>query len=128
MSKKRKIYQVLIILLVFDLFMNSATAAACFCGGACACDPVQKENSSLFHAQCTGSGCKGCELEKGRGIKAVNLSKRNHNRRIFKNLFFNSYLQGRHSSTKDPTRYMPLHEIKTSGSTPIYLHNLTFII
>lgn len=129
MIKKRKIYQFLIILLlVFDLFLNSATAAACFCWGDCACDPLQKENNHLCHAQCTGSACKGCELGKGRGVKAINLSKRTIHNRGFKNLFFNSYLHRRHSSTRKPASYMPLHEINAPVSTPIYLHNLTLII
>jgi hypothetical protein len=59
--------------LIIGLFANSLLPQACFCGEACLHGLQGKEKarlSFLFHARCTGTQCKSCNLEDVQTLKA----------------------------------------------------------
>jgi hypothetical protein len=53
---------------------NGALAEACFCGQACSHglqNKTVKQVKSLFHNRCSGTNCKGCNIENGQTLKTV---------------------------------------------------------
>ena len=74
--RKRRSYKIfLTFFLVLGIGLNSVLSEACFCGQACLHgfqNISEKQVKSLFHNRCSGSNCKGCNIEKGQTLKTVN--------------------------------------------------------
>jgi len=61
--------------LIIGFFANSLLPQACFCGEAClhGLQGTTKARSNfLFHARCSGTQCKSCNLEDVKTLKASN--------------------------------------------------------
>ena len=71
----RKSYKIfLAVVLVLGICANGALAEACFCGQACSHglqNKTVKQVKSLFHNRCSGTNCKGCNIENGQTLKTV---------------------------------------------------------
>jgi len=71
-----KIFRLIFVqFLIIGLFANSLLPQACFCGEACLHGLQGKAKarlSFLFHARCSGTQCKSCNLEDVQTLKASN--------------------------------------------------------
>ena len=75
--RKRRSYKIfLAFFLVLGIALNGVFSGACFCGQACLHglqNKSTKQVRSLFHNRCSGTSCKGCNIENGQTLKTVSL-------------------------------------------------------
>jgi len=75
LGKVRAFRMLFVLLLILGILTNGVMVEACFCGAACLHglqDKGETRVSSPFHNRCSGIDCKGCNLERGRTLKATN--------------------------------------------------------
>ena len=74
--RNKKIFGLFFVqFLLIGLFANSLVPQACFCGEACLHGlqgTAKARPNSLFHARCSGTQCKSCNLEDVKTLKASN--------------------------------------------------------
>jgi hypothetical protein len=72
---RRRSYKIfLALVLVLGIGANGVLAEACFCGEGCLHgfqNKSVKQVKSLFHNRCSGTNCKGCNIENGQTLKTV---------------------------------------------------------
>ena len=73
LMRKLKVYKISVALfLVMGILSSTIMAEACACGSACAHVLQPKTKAYLFfHMQCPFTGCRSCDLEKGKTLKSV---------------------------------------------------------
>ena len=72
------ILQFFVQFLIIGLFANSLLPHACFCGEACLHGlqgTAKARPNFLFHARCSGTQCKSCNLEDVKTLKASNAAR-----------------------------------------------------
>src|SRR5210317_2522904 len=89
--------------LIIGLFANSLLPQACFCGEACLHGlqgTAKARPNSLFHARCSGTQCRSCNLEDVKTLKAANAA---HSTEQLKTLDRNDYLKPVTNQTYEET-------------------------
>ena len=75
--RKRRSYKIfLALVLALGICANGVLAEACFCGQACSHglqNKTVKQVKSSFHSRCSGTNCKGCNIENGQTLKTVSI-------------------------------------------------------
>jgi hypothetical protein len=116
--------------LVLGVFANSALAEVCFCGEAClhGLQPdAEIKVNFLFHMRCSGIPCKGCQLEKGQTLKAVNSRHQPLNVKILDNALIPSAFLVSPSTCLILRNPCSPSNRGAIASSPVYLQNLSIL-
>ena len=119
-------------LLIMGLFTNSLLPQACFCGEACLHGLQGKAKpgpSFLFHARCSGTQCKSCNLEDAQTLKASNTGHSTEKQKTFNTPFilfnFSDY---QFNINFISVSFHRLNKYVKVQSPPMYLQNLSLLL
>ena len=128
----QKIASILISLfLTLGICENGVMSDVCLCGQACLHgiqDKSEAKINSLIHVRCSGTGCKSCNLEKGRSLKSAQNPPPSQHLKCFDVPSLNFVLADSPSSSKPAIGL--INSFQTSEevlSAPIYLKNATLL-
>ena len=130
--RHQKIASILISLfLTLGICANGVMTDACLCGQACLHgiqNKSEEKTNSLIHLRCSETGCKSCNLEKGRSLKSAQNSPSSQHIKCFDSpslIFISANIP---SSSKPAIGLY--NSYKASGevlSAPIYLKGATLL-
>jgi hypothetical protein len=131
MENRRVFSMLLVLFLILGICVNDVMAEACLCGEACPHGLQDKPDvraSFLFHERCSGTHCKGCNLEKGRAIKAADSSTRTGKAKIFDTIWSIFVLTDYKSTPRTPKSSSSLiSSYETMRSLPSYQQDLPLL-
>ena len=121
----------LIQFLIIGLLSNSVLHQACFCGKTCLHGLQGKANarpSIPFHARCSGTQCKSCNLEEAQTLKASNAAKSTEKIKTLNALYLSNYsgYPVKINSIKSFSSH--LFEYTNVQHTPTYLKILSLLL
>jgi len=118
--------------LIIGFFANSLLPQACFCGEACLHGLQGKAKaklSFLFHARCSGTQCKSCNLEDVQTLKALNAAHSKEKLKTLNTTFVLSNFPNYQFNLNlikiffsHPNKYVKVQ------SPPTYLQNLSLLL
>jgi len=129
---RQKIASILISLfLTLGICANGMMTDACLCGQACLHgiqNNSEEKTNSLIHLRCSETGCKSCNLEKGRSLKSAQNSPPSQHFSCFDapSLIFVS-TDSPSSSKPAIGLFNPFYAFGDVFSAPIYLKNATLL-
>ena len=132
LGKVRAFRILFVLLLILGILTNGVIAEACFCGAACMHglrDKGETRVSSPFHNRCSGTDCKGCNLEGGRTFKATNSCTPNCHGKITDVTPITSILTDSHSGSPIFNGIgTGIHVLVKIQPPPAYLQNLSLLL
>ena len=118
--------------LIIGLFANSLLPQACFCGEACLHGLQGKTKarlSFLFHARCSGTQCKSCNLEDVQTLKASNAAHSTEKLKTLNTTFILSNFSNYQFNINLITSFFSrLNKYAKVQSSPTYLRNLSLLL
>ena len=131
--KNVKIFRLFFVqFLIIGLFANSLLPQACFCGEACLHGlqgTTKARLSFLFHARCSGTQCKSCNLEDVKTLKASNAV---HSTEQLKTLdtpfILSNFSNYQFNINLITTFFSRLNKYVKVQSSPTYLRNLSLLL
>jgi hypothetical protein len=130
--RKRRSYKILLVLLlVFGIGANGVLAEACFCGQACLHglqNKSVKQVKSLFHNRCSGTNCKGCNIENGQTLRTVSIDNSKGIAKIFYTAYAISALADYSSYTHPLEGFGSLLAGVTIPTSPFFQQNSPLLI
>ena len=118
--------------LIIGLFANSLLPQACFCGEACLHGlqgTVKARPNFLFHARCSGTQCKSCNLEDVQTLKASNAAHSTEQLKTLNTPFILSNFSDHQFNINFITIFSSrLNKYLKVQSSPTYLQNLSFLL
>jgi hypothetical protein len=118
--------------LIIGLFANSLLPQACFCGEACLHGlqgTAKARPNSLFHARCSGTQCKSCNLEDVKTLKASNAA---HSTEQLKTLdtplILSNFSNYQFNINLITIFFSRLNKYVRVQSSPTYLQNLSLLL
>ena len=118
--------------LIIGLFANSLLPQACFCGEACLHGlqgTAKARPSFLFHARCSGTQCKSCNLEDLQTLKASNAAHSTDKLKTIKTSFILSNFSDYQFNINFITIFFSrLNKYVKVQSSPTYLQNLSLLL
>jgi len=116
------------LFLILGVFTSSALSETCFCGETCLHypQPHAKANSPI-HMRCSGIPCKGCDLERGQALRAVDSVNPTWCAKLLDNALFLFTLFESPSTSHALVNVESSYSLRTIPSSPIYLQNLSIL-
>lgn len=116
------------LLLILGVFTSSALSETCFWGDACLHYPqLDAKANSPIHMRCSGIPCKGCELERGQALKAVNSENQVFDEKLLENALFPVTHRDSAFTSHALRNFEPSDKFRAIPSSPIYLQNLSIL-
>lgn len=125
-----KLYRMLLVpLLILSVFTSGVTAEACLCGEACLHGLQYNQGTrvnTLFHHHCSGTCCKGCNLEDGQTLKKVCSSTPTAHLKIFQmSSIIAVFTNSQSENNLIEVFYSRTHTCIKAHSSPTFLQNLS---
>lgn len=118
--------------LIIGLFANSLLPQACFCGEACLHGlqgTAKARPNFLFHARCSGTQCKSCNLEDVKTFKASNAAHSTEQLKTLDTPFILSNFSNYQFNINLITiLFSRLNKYVKVQSSPTYLQNLSLLL
>ena len=129
-EKMIRLFFVQFLIIVF--FANSLLPQACFCGEACLHGlqgTAKTKPNFLFHARCSGTQCKSCNLEDVKTLKASNAAHSAEQLKTINSLLLLSNFSNHQLNINLLTIFFShLNNYATVQSLSIYLQNLSLLL